>query len=460
MADAPPTRLYIDPPMDQWQLTPRNGRSKPVIATGHQPTLWHPGILAKYLAADRYASHVGGTTLNISVEHNPIDTLSLDIPIQRAEVLSVRSLKMAAAGIDPTQPPNTLMPIDSEQIVHQIEAWAASVADDLPAGIVQGLNRLVQAIALVGSDPSNHAQQMVEVLDALMRPYLNQPMQTMPTRFLVTPGFVQRLLLDPVDCVRCYNRAAIAYPEAGIRRLYAGRDVVEVPLWAQGAGGRVPVYADLGDSSRPQLFTQDQAIDLSQGNMLLMLRPRALTLSAIMRSEHCDLFIHGTGGGVYDQVTERWWQDWTGEDLAPKAVVSADVYLPFDVSAATPSEHAQAQWFAHHLPHNVDRYTEPTDEPEASLRQEKRDLLDRMNDDRDQRRRAKAFKRIHLINHALAKRHDDIVAYARQRVRETRIGLSNRAISRRRDWCFALYPPTQLQALAQQIHERLAALPG
>ena len=75
---------------------------------------------------------------------------------------------------------------------------------------------------------------------------------------------------------------------------------------------------------------------------------------------------HGTGGGVYDQVTERWWSDWTKEDLAPKAVVSADVYLPFDVPVATRDELHRAVWFEHHLPFNVDRYVE-AGEAEAAL---------------------------------------------------------------------------------------------
>jgi hypothetical protein len=268
---------------------------------------------------------------------------------------------------------------------------------------------------------------------------------------LVSQSFLDRLLADPVGCVRAYNRAAWAYPEAGIRPLYFGRDVVELPLWAQGDGVCTPVYADLGDSKTPQLFTQGQSLDLTNADTLDYLRPRAITLSAIMRSEVCDLFIHGSGGGVYDQVTERWWRDWVGQDLAPMAVVSADVYLPFEVPTATPAEHANAQWFAHHLPHNIDRYREPIDSAEGALRDEKHALLDHMDDDRDKRRRAAAFKRIHAINAELKRLHQAAVEQAHQQAIETRIGLANAQITARRDWCFALYPDEQLRALADQI---------
>lgn len=446
------TRLHIDPPIDQWQVTPRNGRAKPVIATGHQPTLWHPGILAKDLAADALANRLGGSALHVVVEHNPLDPLAIEVPVRTGSALHTHRIAIERPGVGSALPPNRTPSIASGVVSQILSQQMDALA--LPRVVEQGLGRLVDAWDGL-SDQPNLADQVTAVLVAMKRPYLHQPMATLKTSRLVTPRFVERLLTDPVGCVRCYNRAVIAYPQSGIRRLYAGRDVVEVPLWAQGSGGSVPVYADLGDSKRPILFTQDQAIDLSRGDAVEMLRPRAITLSAIMRSEHCDLFIHGTGGGIYDQVTERWWHDWTGEDLAPKAVVTADVFLPLDVPTATPAEHAKAQWFAHHLPHNIDRYSETNDRDEAALRNEKHQLLDRMNDDRDKRRRAKAFKRIHAINAELGERHREVLNRARQRVTATSVGFANGEIAARRDWSFALYSEAQLKALSQAIEGRL-----
>ncbi|MEM6505840.1 MAG: hypothetical protein AAF711_10275 [Planctomycetota bacterium] len=259
--------------------------------------------------------------------------------------------------------------------------------------------------------------------------------------------------------MRSYNRATLAYPEAGIRVLYIGRDVVEIPFWAQDKSSCTPVYVDLGDSGRPQLFTtaHNQHLDLAEPKAHRYLRPRAITLSAIMRSERCDLFIHGIGGGVYDRVTERWWQDWTGEDLAPKAVVTADVYLPLDVPVATRAEYEHAQWYAHHLLHNIDRYIQASNEAETALIEEKRRVLDQMNDDRDQRRRAKGFQRIHAINAELRRQHSAMHDAAKQRAEEARIGIGNATAAMRRDWCFALYPDQVLQDLADQVRSCFSA---
>jgi len=454
MADPPPTRLHVDPPIDQWRVTPRNGRATPVIATGHQPYLWHPGILAKDLAADAFARQVGGTALHVVVEHNPLGALAIDVPTRRGRALGTRSLVFADVAASSALPPNRLPAIEPAPIHRAIHS-AGDLADQ---SIARELNQVAEAYAAHAGLP-HQAAQTTAALATLKQPYLTQPMQTLATSRLVTQGFVDRLLSDPVGCVRCYNRAAMACPQADIRPLYAGRDVVEAPLWAQADGVCTPVFVDLGDSKQPLLFTQGQALDLTGPDALKNLRPRAVTLSAIMRSEHCDLFIHGTGGGIYDRVTERWWRDWVGEDLAPMAVVSADVYLPFDVPTATREQRRRAQWFAHHLPHNVDRYTDAADHEETKLRREKQELLDHMNDDRNKRRRARAFQRVHAINAELGERHHEAINKANQQAEDARVGRRNARIASRRDWCFALYPKDQLWSLAEQVRSCLLPSP-
>jgi hypothetical protein len=447
MFPTPPTRVHIDPPMRNRRVTPRHGRTTPIIATGHQPTLWHPGILAKDLAADALAKHVGGSTLHVVVEHNPLGPVTLDLPTRQGQRFGVNRFVLGDPPAGHATPPNRAPTLDRNQVAQQLSGLGAS--NELPF-VRDGLRRIAEAYATAG-EHEHLAAQTTAALDALKRPYLNGPMPTRPSSDIVTKHFVDRLLSDPVGCVRSYNRAALAYPDAGIRPLYLGRDVVEAPLWAQGEGVSVPVFIDLGDSERPFLFTQHEQIDLTGPEALAYLRPRAITLSALMRSEHCDLFIHGTGGGVYDQVTERWWRDWVGETLAPMAVVSADVYLPFDAPLATRDELTQAQWFAHHLPHNVDRYTDAEDDAEAALIREKQRLLDHMDDDRDKRRRSKAFQRIHAINAELCAHHQAKLAEAAERLKQTRVGVANAAIARRRDWCFALYPPDSLRALRNTV---------
>jgi hypothetical protein len=166
-----------------------------------------------------------------------------------------------------------------------------------------------------------------------------------------------------------------------------------------------------------------------------------------MRSALCDFFIHGRGGGVYDRVTEKWWHHWQGEALAPTAVVSADVTMPFDVPTATRGDVAAARWQCHHLPHNLDRAL-GLDGP---LVREKYRLIEQVARDDAPWRRWLGFCAIHRINAALAVQHPEVVAAAKQRRAEAEQGLANSAVAARRDWCFALYDAATLERLNDRI---------
>src|SRR5881628_1680873 len=64
---------------------------RPIIATGHQTLLWHPGILAKYLAAHALAEEHDLGRANLVVDQHIGEFGSFEIPIRRQdESLSVR----------------------------------------------------------------------------------------------------------------------------------------------------------------------------------------------------------------------------------------------------------------------------------------------------------------------------------------------------------------------------------
>ena len=71
----------------------------------------------------------------------------------------------------------------------------------------------------------------------------------------------------------------------------------------------------------------ERALESRDGEAMLLM-PRALLLTALVRLGMCDLFIHGTGGLIYDRVTEQWFADWLGQaegSIAPMIGVTAAV---------------------------------------------------------------------------------------------------------------------------------------
>lgn len=436
-------KLHLDPPVDEWctRLTQWLGRAdRPVdapirIATGHQPWFWHPGILAKYMMTSAVADAVGGVSIDVVVDQDTVASLAVECPVVsdgRIRIDSFDPIKCdpdIPLGMQGALPLSTSQPLAGSNIEVLAEASSSSkpAADDSLADQVHAVNAKMMADLGVTMQQSIRATELLA--DDAGR------------------AIVDAMLGDALNCVQSYNAAVEAVPAAGMTRLIVARDRVELPLWAlRGGEPRRRVFADMADSI-PCLTLEDGS-ELSPSDLLA---PRALLLTAVMRSLHCDLFIHGLGGGIYDAITEAWWKTWRGETLAPAVVVSASVMLEFEgVAVADRSDFERTVWFAHHLPHNIDRYL-PDDSGANSLRQQKAILLVKMDGQHDRKERSKLFRSLHDINDQLVNEHTSLIQSAQQEVDRTRIGMENRKQLQRRDWCFALYPSTALGELKSQV---------
>lgn len=426
MADARAERLGL-PRFEQFSQTrPR------FIATGHQAYPWHPGILAKDFAAIAAARRHDATPLHLVVDQDEHPVWSIDVPSASEERVSVDRLQLAESRVD--------IPTGYQPAADWDELKDTGLLCPAMPPVVETL-----------------AEQMAVLLDF----WRGRVEARLPLVFAsdlaqtrAFGGLVDALLFDADRAVRSYNRAVYAVPEAGLRPLGIAREWVELPLWAcRWQRPRQRVYADLGDSQVILVDAGGERIDLEDQGVTLM--PRALLMTALMRSVFCDLFIHGTGGGIYDRATERWWRDWRGQSLAPMATVTADVYLDLDVPTATQDDLNRAVWYRHHLPFNVDRFAQV----DPALREEKRGLIAHMDDDRDKARRSAGFYRIHAINQRLCADHAELLGDAEDRLQRARAGLANAAVLARRDWCFALYRADQLADLRDRVAV-LSDLPG
>lgn len=437
-APAPrPIQPRLEPSIDAWP-TPTADRP---IWTGHQLSLFHPGIVAKYLAADAVSAQVGVSFRNIVVDQDVYDPLRLTVPGRDAAAPKrLRSQTLTLGRIQPEIPVGMQPAVSFEQIEQQLTRWPADCGIDVA--------RLREAF--VGSDTR---RSLAAQMDVAMRQLLPSFAAAEPSAFASELlhdelELIERLLHDAPRCARLYNAAVKQFPEAGMKPMGVEPDRVEVPLWAlRWMKRRRRVYVDVADSS--PMFITDDGEPLALESEGTMLAPRALLMTALLRRpDRSSLFIHGTGGWAYDRITERWWRDWRDEILAPMALATADVYLDFDdVPHGPPETLRQAIWRDHHLSHNLDRVLGL----DHAWVHEKRELLQHMDDDRDKARRRAAFQRVHQINRDLAAQHPEVLAEAQRAVEDARLGVANAAIARKRDWSFLLYPPEKLETLRQRI---------
>jgi hypothetical protein len=463
-----PMKLLADPPLEQWVPRKYNGADRhawldlinahaaalgtgtlsiaqPLIATGHQSWLWHPGILAKDLAMSRAAMTLHAGMLHLAIDQDDAEALRLELPIQRGDRLHVETITLAP--YERAVPVGCQPPVDSAAVVRTLE----ETRDRLNKELVADIQPLIDAFARSGSFPCHTlAQQITVALTRLRQPLIDPLPVLFVTDLPRLPTYqqlVDDLLKDARGCVEHYNRAAREFPEARVAPLRIEETAVELPLWKLGWNQpRRRVFAGLrGD--RPVLLQEAPSKKESRDTLAdadrAALVPRALLTTALVRSRACDLFIHGRGGAQYDPITEAWWRAWRGETLAPRATVSADLTMTFDAPVADRLTLERATWRANHLPHNLDRTLNLNDK--ASMR--KRALIEHMHDDRDRSRRAEAFAEIHQINRGLADAHRMALEQAEQEVALVRAGVHNRSVAGKRDWCFALYDPSRITGL-------------
>ncbi len=452
-----PESLTIAPEAGSWRSQLRHNRSpealrfrgqmglptdRPVVMTGHQAEFWHPGILAKYLAADAFAAAGGeqapGVAFLVVDQDRPERTVVRYPVVEARGNLGVREIAYGIGGDPPPPGPGATPPF-----------------------VRDGLRRIGEALAAHAGEPTVACRVAFATRD-LMAPLLTERGRS--ARVLFASGLhradlfgelVERMGREPERCIHAYNAAALAHPGAGIRALVADevQDRWELPLWRLPPGSpRSHVYAeDLPGIPREELA------------------PKALFMTGLLRLAGCDLFIHGLGGGGgdagggYDAITDAWLTAWLGEEavaaLAPVTVVTATRYLPLESAASpaptpaptlAPAEAARAVWRAHHARHI------PAELGLDGLDEQRRSLVGQIAA-ADRRTRHRLYRDLHHLLDRYRAEHSEELAALAERAESERARLGDPAILHDRTWAFPLYPAGMLDELREGIRRALGA---
>ncbi|MCC7389181.1 MAG: hypothetical protein IT431_10475 [Phycisphaerales bacterium] len=412
---------------------------RPVIMAGHQPGLWHPGILAKWFAVHALAERVGGAGAWVVVDQSPGAGASLIYPARAAGPAGPTgpardgghlSRGAISLGRDDT-PPASLPP-----------ARFRAPADAALPSVHDALARLVGLLDAHADQPSLARQLHGACGSALgsgaaLRSFFASDLHAAPA-FARLVGAMRE---DAGACARLYNEAAGAHPDAGVRELAVSPGAVELPLWER--SGEPGPWRTVGSDRLP---------DLPDERLVL----RGLPMTGLLRRWACDLFIHGTGGGAshadggYDRVTERWLAGWLGAtDLAPAVVASATLRLDFGGLAEgvpTPAEIGAARDLAHRAAHD------PALLGDADLGREKRELAAQIAAlPRGSGLRAELFARMQRLRERGASGNTGALEALRARAEALGARAEEAEIIAERAWPWPFYSGPQIESLRESI---------
>jgi len=389
---------------------------RPIIASGHQPILFHPGIVAKLIALDHWSKKTGAAAVWVVPDQDVVDPGLVRLPKQDGDSLIVESFRIG--GVPTEHSPAAVLP-------------AISINADIPKEL-ESTGSWLMGYEYESSIARQFARATIGMLCKQLD--LQEPALVFASDLLSTDagtGLLDAMLADPKAAIESYNASVDRFPNAGVRQLSITETRIELPLWRLAGDARLPVYVNL----KP-------GVDFDRQHLI----PRGLMMTAIMRAFACDLFIHGTGGYNYDQITEAWFDGWQGQSIAPIAAASATMRLGFEIPAVPDPD--RAVWAAHHARHD------PAMLGDESLARQKSELVAAIADSKSKGTRtetAKLFAQLQQLlveartNNAQTIKRFDAASRAAQESRKVHAIVSDRT------WAFPLYTDQQMQSLKDAV---------
>ena len=346
----------------------------PLIATGHQTELYHPGVWVKNVLIHLAAEKLGGQAYHFAVDTDEPKHLSLRWP-GGSVPLTDGPLAASWSGLLDAPSPEHVSRIERE-----FECRGGRVG--FRAAGRRGFSASMRRLALE-DEPKLAAGADEQPARAGLGAGAAAPRAACFRRCAGasrTSCSCTTCSRAPARSPRTTTRRSAAYRRANKVRtpgrpmpdLNASDDECEVPFWLDelatgarfrrvgGAHGRPLGAARAGrrattsssSTPRPTAGTRRRRLLAWLRRNDLRLSPRALTLTMLLRLLVADQFVHGIGGGRYDQVTDALIA--RHFDLEPPrfAVTTATLYFP-GAAGRTRACMACVMQEGHRLRHNV-----------------------------------------------------------------------------------------------------------
>lgn len=329
----------------------------PLIVTGHQPEMFHPGVWLKNFAAGELARQLGGVALNLVIDSDACHATSIRIPVGSREQprFGVVEFDKFAPNV-PWEERGIVDPATWQTFQHRARAMTTPM---LSERMLDGWwSSVVDRSVDTGRIGLSIAQ--ARHLDELA---LGQRSLELPqSRICATNAFrrfayyiltnIQRFVAAYNDALAVYRRAhSIRNHAQPVPNLAHSGEWLEAPfwLWSTTAPVRRPAFVRVSggqltisdrksfERTLPIVKHTDVQVPVDELDRWeaegCKLRSRALITTMFARLALSDLFIHGIGGAKYDEATDGVCEKFYGKAPPAYATVSGTLHLPIAQAA-------------------------------------------------------------------------------------------------------------------------------
>ena len=363
--------MGLDSPADPVQ-------GSPLIATGHQPELFHPGVWVKNFAVASLSRAVSGTGLSIIVDNDVPKAPSIRVPQPVDGELTAPPLAFDDWIRDV---PYEDLNVHNRELFESFEARTLERLDGLvPDPLIRSYwPKVLESNERVGWAFSR-ARHATEVEWGVRNWEVPQSRLCRTEAF---HWFASHLLAHLPRFQAVHNAALDEYRELyGIRSTHhpvpaLGRqgEWLEAPFWVwrQSEPRRKPLLArTIGDRTELRIGGEGDAfleLPLSENREAccavdslatleskgIRLRTRALTTTMFARLLLGDLFLHGIGGAKYDELGDVVARRFFGFEPPTYLTLSLTSWLGLPQPEVAPEDYRRALWEIRDVHYNPDR---------------------------------------------------------------------------------------------------------
>jgi len=435
--------------------------NRPLLLVAHQAELYHAGVWAKLALLHAAAPRIGADALLILVDSDAPKHLQLRWPLWSQPITDDPNLGNAAWS--------ALLAGPTPGHIHDLASSLAAAAETWP--FVPAALDFLQQLARQSTDQPNlpatiaHAMHWLDGSLALRhQSLLASPIWSSPPYLLLA----HHLLARAVAFAEIYNDALRAHrathrirtPARPMPDLHILTNACEAPFWLDDLSAQTrtrPYVQHSGDAWRlsigGDIFVLDEKAEgWSAAEQLqqflhrhhLRLSPRALTLTLVLRLLVADQFVHGIGGGRYDQVTDAVIARFIGISPPAFAVTTATLYFTTVVGTSLPCLPCLA-----HEGHRIRH---------GALGEQKMHLVRQIEQSpRRSSQRQQLFLRMHDRLAAAAQTHPAVADW-QQRVADANRRMADESPLFDREFFYALQPRDRLSSLIALYQSQFAAI--
>jgi len=316
-----------------------------LLVTGHQPELFHPGVWVKNFGLCALARRHRAVALSLIIDSDAPKSTTLRIPLWKEHEPAV---KLVQVPFDywHGEIPYEERTVQNEDVFASFAQRVRALTQNWPFEPL--LPAFWDEVMLQARRTALLGERFAAARRGFERRWGCQNLEVPLSRLMGTEPaghFICHVLADIERFQGIYNDVLGGYRlQSGIRSrnhpvpdLAREGDWLEAPFWAWQAGDRRrrrlfarmsagTIHLRTGDQDWPALPLQELLQTLAAAGCKI--RTRALTTTMYARLFLADLFTHGIGGGIYDEVTDDIIRRFYGIEAPAFLILSATLLLP------------------------------------------------------------------------------------------------------------------------------------